>query len=85
MTMPITEARQQPGARLLAVEDEPDILLAGLRYAGLEVATAAAGTEAMQRHRPDLIVLDVVLPGTDGSEVLQRLRTVGCLPGRPVW
>ena len=85
MTMPITQARQQPGARLLAVEDEPNILLASLRCAGFEVATAAAGTEAVQRHRPDLIVLDVVLPGTDGFEVLRRLRTVGCLLQRPVW
>lgn len=49
------------------------------------MATAAAGTEAVQRHRPDLIVLDVVLPGTDGFEVLRRLRTVGCLLQRPVW
>jgi Response regulator receiver domain len=61
------------GARLLAVEDEPNFLLASLRYAGFKVATAAAGTEAVQRHRPDLIVLDVVLPGTDGSKVLRRL------------
>jgi len=75
--------RQQPSARLLVVEDEPNILellAASLRYAGFEVVTAAAGTEAVQaaqRHRPDLIVLDVMLPDMDGFEVLHRLRGGG--------
>jgi two-component system OmpR family response regulator len=75
--------RPQPVARLLVVEDEPNILellAASLRYAGFEVVTAAAGTDAVQaahRHRPDLIVLDVMLPDMDGFEVLQRLRSGG--------
>ena len=75
--------RQQPTAKLLVVEDEPNILellAASLRYAGFEVLTAAAGTEAVQaaqRHRPDLIVLDVMLPDMDGFEVLRRLRGGG--------
>jgi two-component system, OmpR family, response regulator len=75
--------RPQSPARLLVVEDEPNILellAASLRYAGFEVVTAAAGGEAVQaahRHRPDLIVLDVMLPDIDGFEVLQRLRTGG--------
>src|SRR5215510_11496332 len=83
MTMPITEARQQPDARLLVVEDEPNILellSASLRYAGFEVVTAAGGTEAVQaaqRHRPDLIVLDVMLPDMDGFDVIRRLRGGG--------
>ena len=83
MNMPITEARQQPDARLLVVEDEPNILellSASLRYAGFEVITAAAGTEAVQaaqRHRPDLIVLDVMLPDMDGFDVIRRLRGGG--------
>src|SRR5215467_10269148 len=75
--------RPQSPARLLVVEDEPNILellAASLRYAGFEVVTAAAGSEAVQaahRHRPDLIVLDVMLPDIDGFEVLQRLRSGG--------
>jgi two-component system OmpR family response regulator len=72
-----------PEARLLIVEDEPNILellAASLRFAGFEVATAAGGAEAVsavQRHRPDLIVLDVMLPDMDGFDVLRRLRGGG--------
>ena len=79
----LTDARQRPDARLLVVEDEPNILellSASLRYAGFNVVTAAAGTEAVQaaqRHRPDLIVLDVMLPDMDGFDVIRRLRGGG--------
>ncbi|HVB45608.1 MAG TPA: response regulator transcription factor [Streptosporangiaceae bacterium] len=79
----VVAERQQPEARLLVVEDEPNILellAASLRYAGFEVVTAAAGNDAVQaaqRHRPDLIVLDVMLPDMDGFEVLHRLRGGG--------
>ena len=74
---------RQPDARLLVVEDEPNILellAASLRYSGFEVVTAAAGNEAVQaaqRHRPDLIVLDVMLPDMDGFDVVRRLRGGG--------
>ena len=70
----------RPDARLLVVEDEPNILellAASLRYSGFEVVTAAAGNEAVmaaQRHRPDLIVLDVMLPDINGKEVCHRVR-----------
>src|SRR5215472_173098 len=73
----------RPDARLLVVEDEPNILellAASLRYSGFEVVTAAAGNEAVmaaQRHRPDLIVLDVMLPDMDGFDVVRRLRGGG--------
>ncbi len=79
----LTDARQRPDARLLVVEDEPNILellSASLRYAGFDVVTAAAGTEAVQaaqRHRADLIVLDVMLPEMDGFVVIRRLRGGG--------
>ncbi len=83
MTTPSSNGRGQPDARLLVVEDEPNILellSASLRYAGFEVLTAAAGTDAVQaaqRHRPDLIVLDVMLPDMDGFDVVRRLRGGG--------
>jgi two-component system, OmpR family, response regulator len=68
-------------ARLLVVDDEPNIrelLSASLRYAGFEVETAADGREAVlvaERTRPDLIVLDVMLPDMDGFDVIRRLRS----------
>jgi two-component system, OmpR family, response regulator len=70
-------------ARLLVVEDEPTILelLSGsLRFAGFDVVTAASGTEALRaaaRARPDLILLDVMMPDGDGFEVLRQIRSGG--------
>ncbi len=81
--MSTARQRARPEARLLVVEDEPNILellSASLRYAGFDVVTAADGDQAVhaaQRHRPDLIVLDVMLPDMDGFEVLHRLRSGG--------
>ena len=83
MTSPANDVHRRVDARLLVVEDEPNILellSASLRYAGFEVITAGAGGEAVQaaqRHRPDLIVLDVMLPDMDGFDVVRRLRGGG--------
>jgi two-component system OmpR family response regulator len=72
-----------PEARLLVVDDEPNIrelLSASLRYAGFDVATAADGQEALRLargSRPDLLVLDVMMPGVDGFEVVRRMRGEG--------
>jgi two-component system, OmpR family, response regulator len=72
-----------PEARLLVVDDEPNIrelLSASLRYAGFEVATAADGQQALamaSTFRPDLLVLDVMMPGLDGFGVVRRLRESG--------
>jgi two-component system OmpR family response regulator len=77
------DGRREPEARLLVVEDEPDILellSASLRYVGFEVATATGGFQALravERARPDLVVLDVMLPDLDGFEVARRLRGGG--------
>jgi two-component system OmpR family response regulator len=70
-------------ARLLVVDDEPTILelLAGtLRFAGFDVLTAVSGGEALRAAasgRPDLILLDVMMPGCDGFEVVRRIRGGG--------
>ncbi len=75
--------RGEPEARLLVVEDDPNILellAASLRYAGFEVQTATGGgeaTTAIGRHRPDLVVLDIMLPDMDGFEVARRMRSGG--------
>src|SRR6478672_3326140 len=68
---------------LLVVDDEPflrDAVAASLRFLGFEVTTAQTGAEALRlaRDRPfDLVVLDVMLPDTDGFEVITRLRRDG--------
>ena len=70
-------------ARLLVVEDEPTILelLSGsLRYAGFDVLTASTGREALRaaaHSRPDLILLDVMLPDGDGFDVIRAIRVSG--------
>ena len=75
-------------ARLLVVDDEKMILelLAGsLRFAGFEVMTAASGAEALRAaaaSRPDLVLLDVMMPDGDGFEVVRRMRSSG--PDVPV-
>jgi two-component system OmpR family response regulator len=67
-------------ARVLVVEDEESIrqlVVLGLRYEGFEVAAAVDGKDALAqvtRFRPELIVLDVVLPDLSGFEVCRRLR-----------
>jgi two-component system, OmpR family, response regulator len=69
-----------PAARLVVVDDEATILelLAGsLRFAGYEVVAAASGAEAVRAvaaSRPDLVLLDVMMPGGDGFEVVRRVR-----------
>jgi DNA-binding response OmpR family regulator len=64
----------------LVVDDDPDIarvVEVNLRSAGYDVAVAADGEEALTRAsslRPDLVLLDVMMPRIDGFEVAQRLR-----------
>ena len=83
MTGSQATGRSAPEARLLVVDDEPNIrelLSASLRYAGFEVATAADGQQALAlaaSFRPDLLVLDVMMPGLDGFAVVRRLRESG--------
>jgi two-component system OmpR family response regulator len=73
----------QAEARLLVVEDDPNILellSASLRFAGFNVSTATSGSTAVnsaRADRPDLIVLDVMLPDLDGFEVIRKLRDTG--------
>jgi two-component system OmpR family response regulator len=69
--------------RVLVVDDEPSIVDAvatALRYEGFDVAEAVDGRGALKAAeslRPDLIVLDIMLPDLDGLEVTRRLRQDG--------
>jgi two-component system response regulator ResD len=72
---------------VLVVDDEPTIAEVVSRYlerAGYRTAIAHDGPEALacaERGRPDLVVLDLMLPGVDGLEVLRRLREGPAPPG----
>ena len=75
----VIQTPQKTLARVLVVDDEPniaDVISMALRYSEFEVATAADGNQALERvteFRPDLIVLDVMMPGLDGFQVAKRL------------
>lgn len=67
--------------RILVVDDEPNnrvLLQVMLSPDGYEVLTAASGTEALGMiadHPPDLIILDVMMPGMDGYQVASRIKS----------
>jgi len=72
--------------RILVVDDDPEIvsfLKRGLTYEGYTVDTASDGAGALARAReaePDLVVLDIMMPGIDGLEVSRRLRQASKVP-----
>lgn len=73
-------------ANVLVVEDDPDIaelISRLLTRAGLAATTATNGEQGLRdffEYRPDLIVLDLLLPGRDGWEVLDRVRELSDIP-----
>jgi DNA-binding response OmpR family regulator len=79
-------APASPGRLLIVDDEEPVREVLGEYFSGqgYQVETAGSGAEALervQRRRPDLVLLDVRMPGLDGVEVLKRLREVdGRLP-----
>jgi DNA-binding response OmpR family regulator len=84
--MMLADPETQAGGRVLIVEDDADIadvLRRSLRNEGYEVRTSADGVEALDVAAgfiPDLVVLDLGLPGLDGVEVCRRLRMEGDVP-----
>lgn len=68
--------------RILLIDDDPSVtsvLKRGLAYDGFSVDVASSGQQALaiaRDHAPDLAILDIMLPGIDGYEVLARLRRV---------
>jgi two-component system, OmpR family, response regulator len=69
----------QPAHRVLVVDDEPnivDVVTMALRYQGFEVGSAGTGADALaavSAFRPDLILLDIMLPDMEGFDVARRL------------
>jgi two-component system response regulator MprA len=72
--------------RILVIEDEPkisDLIKRGLIYEGYTVDVANDGEQGLSRARdnqPDLVILDLMLPGIDGFEVCKRLRAADDVP-----
>lgn len=68
------------GKKILVIDDEPDILMVlanRLKLAGFDVENAETGEEGLMislRSKPDLILLDLMLPGISGFEVLEKLK-----------
>lgn len=74
--------------RIMVVDDEPaitELLALSLRAEGWQVSSASSGSDALtlaETYEPHAVVLDVMLPGVDGLQVLRRLKIAN--PNRPV-
>ncbi len=74
------------GTRVLVVDDEPtvrEVVVGYLRRDGHEVQEAADGRtalELLEQDPPDLVVLDMMLPGVNGLDILRRIRQLGDMP-----
>jgi len=72
--------------RILVIDDDANIVRLmeyGLRNAGMEVLSAHDGTEGLRQlyeHKPDLVILDVMMPRMDGWTVCQRIREFSDVP-----
>ena len=80
----------EPQGRVLVIDDNPhnlELVTAQLRETGVKIATAGSGTEglaAVHTDPPDVILLDIMMPGMDGYEVLRRLKSDESTKGIPV-
>lgn len=77
---------QTTGPRILVVDDDPDVRLLLRMHLTLdgfhaeEARDASAAVDAIRRRRPDLVLLDVMMPGRDGLDLLAEVRRAGDLP-----
>jgi two-component system response regulator ResD len=82
----VLDAAAPPPARVLIVDDDPnvaDVLARYLAREGYVVMTEADGRAGLRRalrDQPDLVILDVMLPGLDGLDVCRRLRAAASMP-----
>jgi DNA-binding response OmpR family regulator len=74
------------GNRILIIEDDPDlarVMRLQLEYSGYQVTVCLDGTSGLQavcESKPDMILLDILLPGIDGWSVCERLREITGVP-----
>ena len=74
---------KENSTKVLVVDDEPNIvelLTVSLKFQGFEVAPATSGLQALEvapEFKPDAFILDVMMPGMDGFELLPKLRSLG--------
>ncbi len=79
-----------PKPKILVVDDDKNvvqIIAVNLRYEGMEVIEAYDGEEALlkaETERPDLILLDIMMPSLDGIEVCRRLKRIPALADVPI-
>ncbi|MDK8794894.1 response regulator transcription factor [Corynebacterium sp. MSK041] len=79
----MAETTTPQNVKVLVVDDEPnivDLLTVSLKFQGFDVVTADSGQEALKlahEHKPDAYILDVMMPGMDGFELLSKLRADG--------
>ena len=77
-------------AHILIIEDQEPLgvlyksVLRKYNHETTFTTTGEAGIEAALRERPDLVILDLLLPGIPGIEVARRLQELGILPGVPL-
>jgi DNA-binding response OmpR family regulator len=80
----------EPSATILIVDDEPqnrkllDMILQADGYRTVLAGSGEAALESVAAHAPDLIVLDVVMPGLDGYEVVEKLKADPATAGIPI-
>ena len=81
---------EENGKKILIVEDEPDILMmvkSRLENCRFQVATVSDGDEAMDtifKEKPDLVILDLMLPGAGGYELCLKIKQDKTLTSLPV-
>ena len=84
--MATRKAVHMTGSKVLVVDDEPtvrEVVVGYLRRDGHEVSEAGDGytaLELLESDPPDLVVLDMMLPGVNGLDILRRLRAVSSIP-----
>ncbi|MGH9796308.1 MAG: response regulator [Candidatus Acidiferrales bacterium] len=84
------DPNKPPAATLLVVDDEPqnvDLMVDVFENAGYAATGVGSGAEALEKirtHRPDAVLLDLIMPGMDGFEVLRRLRADADIRHTPV-